>query len=335
MKRISAFVFIKKRFLVSIALVAFFCAGLASLSAKDLSDKEYIIGPEDVLEIQVWDNEDLNCVTEVSLEGAFTFPLIGRVQADGLSVSRLENLIEERLGDGYLVSPYVNISIKEYNSQKVFIFGAVNKPGSYALKRKTDILELISQAGGFTDKAGQIITIVRTTSVAPYGDNQSIAPLSSPSRGGDVAANARLNTEGNGEVSFKKKFSQSNAGLQDEHYTHSGKETGNEVCTLDLSDFKANSAYNNFYVKNGDSIYVNMAPQIFVSGEVKKPGEFPWEKGLTVRQAISRAGGPTDKASPRRVIITRMETGKEKELKPRMDDPVAPGDVIKVPARYF
>lgn len=274
--------------MVIFGLMVFFSIGIESLSAADLSDKEYIIGAEDVLEIQVWDNEDLNCVTEVSLEGAFTFPLIGRVQAGGLSVSGLENLIEKKLTDGYLISPHVNVSIKEYKSQKVSVLGAVKNPGSYALKRKTDILEVISQAGGFTDKAGQIITIVRPNSI-----QRRVNPASS------------------------------------------GQDSENEIIKLDLSDFKASSAYDNFPVMNGDSIYVNLAPRIFVTGEVKKAGEFPWEKGLTVRQAISLAGGHTDKASPRRVIITRMEDGKEKELKPKMDDLVIPGDIIKIPGRYF
>lgn len=269
-------------------LLVFFCVGLASLSAKDLSYKEYIVGPEDILDIQVWDNDDLSRTIEVSQQGDFTFPLIGRVHVGGLSVSEIETLMKKSLGDGYLVSPNVNVSVKEYKSQKVSILGEVKNPGSYALKRKTDILEVISQAGGFTDKAGQIITIVRPKSI-----QHRVNPASS------------------------------------------GQDSKNEIIKLDLSDFRASSAYDNFPVMNGDSIYVNLAPRIFVTGEVKRAGEITWEEGLTVRQAISLAGGHTDKASPRRVIIIRMEAGKEKELKPRMDDLVVPGDIIKIPGRYF
>lgn len=278
----------KKILRVISGLIVFFCVGLSSLLAEDLSDKEYIIGPEDVLEIQVWDNDDLNGIVEVSLDGAFTFPLIGKVDAGGLSVSELEHLIDARLRDGYLISPHVNVGVKEYKSQKVSLLGAVKSPGSYVLKRNTDIMELISQAGGFTDKAGQIITIVRPKSTQ-----------------------------------------------QNEHRVHSGKKEENEIITLDVSDFKTNSGYHNFYIKKGDSIYVNPAPQVIVTGEVKKPGEISWEKGLTVRQAISRAGGHTEKASPGRVVVIRMEAGKEKTLKPRMDDLVMPGDILKVPGRYF
>ncbi len=148
---------------------------------------------------------------------------------------------------------------------------------------------------------------------------------------GEVKKLTQTCPHGNGE----KKFLQGNMIQQNENRTHSGKESENEIIKLDLSDFKANSVYNNFNVMNGDSIYVNLSPRIFVTGEVEKPGELPWEKGLTVRQAISLAGGITEKASPRRVLVIRVETGKEREFKSRMDDLVVPGDVIKVPGRYF
>lgn len=273
-------------FIISNFIGLFYILSL-NLYAESLLDKDYIIGPEDILEIKVWDNEDLNSIVEVSQEGTFTFLLIGRIQANGLSVFELKDLIEKKLADGYLVSPQVTITVQEYKSRKVFILGEVNKPGSYPLKGNTHILGLISQAGGITDSAGQTITIVR-----PKSRHQS------------------------GKISAKE-----------------GKE--NEIITLDLGDFDANSKDDTFAIANGDSIYVNRAPRVFVIGEVQSPGELKWERGLTVRQAISLAGGSTEKASPKRVIVIRMKNGVEKELKSKMDEFVLPGDVIKVPGRYF
>ncbi len=258
-----------------------------SLYAEDLLDKEYIIGPEDILEIKVWDNEDLNSIVEVSQEGTFTFLLIGRVQASGRSVFELEDIIEKKLADGYLVSPQVTITVKEYNSRKVFVLGEVNKPGSYPLKGNTHILGLISQAGGVTASAGQTVTIVRPRSLRQSGK------------------------------------------------IGSREDKENEIITLDLGDFDANSKHDTFVVANGDSIYINRAPRVFVIGEVQSPGELKWERGLTIRQAISIAGGSTEKASPKRVIVIRTKNGVEKELKPKMDEFVLPGDIIKVPGRYF
>lgn len=259
------------------------------LHAEDYTDKQYIIGPEDILEIKVWDNEDLNCTVEIPNEGFFTFSLIGRVRASGLSISELEKYIEKELADGYLVSPQVTIGVKEYRSQKVFVLGEVVKPGSYALKGNPSIIELISQAGGFTDKGGRIVTIVRPNKLAQRAGN---APSS----------------------------------IQDKD---------NEVITLNIGEFRDDNAYHNFRIMDGDSIYINPSPRIFVTGEVKNPGEVKWEKGLTVRQAVSLAGGPTEKASPKRVITIRTRNGVENELKSKMDDMVIPGDIIKVPGRYF
>lgn len=259
-----------------------------NLFAEKNVDKEYIIGTEDVIEIRVWDHEDLYSVVEISPEGKFNFPFIGSVHADGLSVLRLENLLEKELADGYLISPQVTISVKEYKNQKVSLLGEVNKPGIYSLKGNTHILELISQAGGFTDNAGQTITIVRPKS---------------------PAKNRKLPVPGESKES--------------------------ESITLVLSEFEANSTFKNFSVVSGDTIYVNAASRIFVTGEVKNPGALKWERELTVRQAVSLAGGPTESASPKRIIVVRMKNGVEMKFKAKMEEFVLPGDIIKVPERYF
>ncbi|MCP5003461.1 MAG: hypothetical protein GY941_05835 [Planctomycetes bacterium] len=243
---------------------------------------EYRIGTDDIISIKVWDNGDLNRSVEVSKEGAFTFPLIGRVKAAGLTVFELENLIKARLTDGYLVKPEVSVSIQNYNNQKVFLFGEVAQPGSYVLKRKTHILELISMAGGFTSVAGRIIKIVRPKQ-------------------------------------------------------HKGvvKPEDNQVITLDLSTFNDEIAYDVFYVASGDTVYVNKIQSIFINGEIKNPGELKWKSGLTVREALSRAGGYTKNAAFKRITIIRMVDGEEKEIDTRMEDILMPDDIIKVPGRYF
>jgi len=267
-----------------------FCgSGSTNLFAENLSNNEYAIGPEDVLEIKVWDNEDLNRTVEVSQEGTFTFPLIGKVKADGLSIFELENHIKKRLADGYLLAPQVTVNVKEYQSQKVFLFGEVKNPGSYILKRKTHIMELISQAGGLTDMAERTIKIVRHK---PTGHS---AETGSPE----------------------------------------GDEENKTIITLDLGKYQDDITYDSFFVKSGDSIYIDPVPRFFITGEVGRPGEFKWKKGLTVRQAISLAGGPTQLAAEKRTRIIRVKKGKEEEHNAGMDDLVKPDDIIKVPGRYF
>jgi len=111
--------------------------------SNDSSGKDYIIGPEDVLDIQVWGNDDLKRTVEVSQEGAFTFPLVDKVYAKGLTVFELEQQLKKRLADGYLKDPQVTISVSKYNHRKVIILGEIKKPGSYVIKGRTHVLALI------------------------------------------------------------------------------------------------------------------------------------------------------------------------------------------------
>jgi polysaccharide export outer membrane protein len=266
----------------------FFSISSTLFAAESLPNKDYIIGPEDVLDIQVWGNDDMHRVVEVSKEGAFTFPLIDKVQAAGLSVFEIENVLKKRLAEGYFVSPQVTITVSKYKSQKVILLGEVKKPGSYIIKGKTHILELISEAEGLTDAAGRTVVIIR-----PDSSKQNSASSS---------------TVENSE---------------------------NKTITIDLDQITDKNADARFFVANGDSIHVGKARRIFVTGEVNKPGEFKWEKGLTVHQAISRAGGPTKRGSAGRTRIIRTESGQEKEFKPDLSDLVMPDDIIKVPESYF
>ncbi len=129
--------------------------------SQGFKGNEYIIGPGDVLSIQVWDHEDLNRVVDVSQEMAFSFPLIGKVYAEGLSVFTLSNLIKDKLSKKYIINPQVTVNIQEYKSQKVFLFGWSKKPGSYTLKGKTYLLDLISEIDEFDEISGKSITILR------------------------------------------------------------------------------------------------------------------------------------------------------------------------------
>jgi polysaccharide biosynthesis/export protein len=123
--------------------------------------EDYLLGPEDVIEITVWGHQDLQRQVAVSLDGTITFPLIGEVKAAGRSVQALEKILAAKLSDGYLVKPQVTINVKDYKSQKVYIMGEVKNPGTYPVTKKNDLLFTLSLAGGFTPNAGNEVMIVR------------------------------------------------------------------------------------------------------------------------------------------------------------------------------
>ncbi len=114
-----------------------------------------------------------------------------------------------------------------------------------------------------------------------------------------------------------------------------GQKSGREIVTVDLDDIIQGKTPENSYVKPGDIIQVPAAPHFYVTGEVRKPGEYKWEKHISVRRAIAMAGGPTDAGAIGRTTIQRFKNGSEVELEPQMTDIVKPEDIIIVPQSYF
>ena len=115
---------------------------------------DYIIGPEDVLEITVWKNQDLSKVVAVRPDGRISLPLIGEVTAVGKTPVQVTEDISLKLKE-YKENPQVSIVLKEVNSYAIFVLGEVAKPGKYPLKTKTTLLQGISIAGGFTAMAAR------------------------------------------------------------------------------------------------------------------------------------------------------------------------------------
>jgi len=119
---------------------------------KDSVPTEYILGPEDTVEISVFGQEDLRMEASVSSTGRLPYYLIGDVQAAGLSQFQLRDKIQAELRR-YLKDPKVVVRITEYKSHKVFVLGQVKNPGVYRMKNDYTLLEAISSAGGITPDA--------------------------------------------------------------------------------------------------------------------------------------------------------------------------------------
>lgn len=123
-------------------------AGAAQAGESDGREVEYRIGPEDLLEIQVFGVPELSSTERVDLRGFVDLPLVGRIEAAGLTAEELEARIEAALAEDYLQEPDVSVFIREYTRQRVTVEGAVNKPGIYALRGQTTLLQAIAMAEG-------------------------------------------------------------------------------------------------------------------------------------------------------------------------------------------
>jgi polysaccharide export outer membrane protein len=122
---------------------------------------DYRIGRQDLLEITVFDVKELDQTVRVADDGSITMPLLGRLAVAGLTKTELEKLISRLLEQRYVRDPQVTVFVREYESKKVAVSGAVKKPGTYEMLGRKTLLEMISLAGGLDTDLGNEIIIFR------------------------------------------------------------------------------------------------------------------------------------------------------------------------------
>jgi polysaccharide biosynthesis/export protein len=136
---------------------------------------EYVVGPNDILGITVYDQPQLSRTYSVQADGSLTFPLIGRVKVGGLSTPAIESELRQRLSKGFLKSPQVGVIVEQYRSQQIFVIGEVRQPGSLQFTGSMTVLEALARVGSTTERAGIEAIIVRPPSGAPTPDAAAVA----------------------------------------------------------------------------------------------------------------------------------------------------------------
>jgi polysaccharide export outer membrane protein len=110
--------------------------------------RDYRIGADDLLEVQVFGVDQLSRTVRVNSRGQVSLPLVGTLQVGGLTGQEAEGMLAQKLAENYLQNPQVSLFIREYTSQRVTVEGAVNKPGVYPLRGPTTLLQTLALAGG-------------------------------------------------------------------------------------------------------------------------------------------------------------------------------------------
>ena len=144
-----------------ILIAVFFLVLTPLIFAQEVISDDYKIGPKDLLEISVFGQDELSSQVRVSEDGKITLPLIGEIEVEGLTISECRKKLTELLEEKYLQNPQVTIFMREYQSKRVSVLGAVQAPGRYELLGRQTLMQLISQAGGLTGEAGDEIIIIR------------------------------------------------------------------------------------------------------------------------------------------------------------------------------
>ena len=124
-------------------------------------ESAYVIGPEDVINISVFNNTDMSRIVPVRPDGRITLPLLNDVEAAGLTPMQLRDKLTRALA-AYLASPNVSVIVSEIHSFKVTVIGEVKTPGRYELKSRATVLDALAMAGGTTEFASRgHITVMR------------------------------------------------------------------------------------------------------------------------------------------------------------------------------
>ena len=134
-------------------------SGTTDPVTNQTADGEYRLGPADQLRVTVFGHDDLSNQYTVASNGTISFPLIGDVDAAGLTVTEFQRLTEQRLGEGYLKSPRVTAEIMTF--RPFYILGEVSRAGEYPYTNRLTVLNAIATAGGFSHRANRKIIAIK------------------------------------------------------------------------------------------------------------------------------------------------------------------------------
>jgi polysaccharide export outer membrane protein len=110
----------------------------------------YKVGVGDILNISVIQPQEISVTVTVAPDGTINYPYIGLVHVQGLNLAETQEIIQKKLAEGYMHFPVVSVILQESRSRRYFVYGEVQKPGTYPLDDKTTVLKAISVAGGLT-----------------------------------------------------------------------------------------------------------------------------------------------------------------------------------------
>ncbi len=348
-------------------------AGLAFVVlAASAALAEYRIGVNDVVRITVFGHDDLSRSATVGADGAIALPLLGSVPAAGSTTGELESRLRDLLGRDFLVDPQVAVSVVEYRSQKVYVLGEVEKPGTYPLTGQVRLVDVLSQAGGPARTAGRQVLLVRGSKVegpsAPGASGSTTIRVSLKRLlEGDRRENLQVESGDTifvpkvtsifvlGEVAKPGAYSLEKDTTPLEAVTLAGglteaaapgavrllrkREDGSQE-SLELDLTGADRRGRELLLVEGDTLLVPRGSTYFVSGEVKKPGAYQLGRSTTAFSAVTTAGGFTDRAAPAQVKLIRRSGAGEETVQLDLsgpdtrarDLPLRDGDTVLVPS---
>jgi polysaccharide export outer membrane protein len=296
-------------------------------AAQSTRPGEYEIGPGDVLKVVVLGQAELTGSFTVGPDGLVSLPILGKVKASETTTLELERKLTVLLADGILKRPQVTVTVGEYGSQRVFVTGEVQRPGQYSLKADRSLLALLGDVGALGSNVGHEVIVVRPPSGPPLATGPAV-PLSLTEEPGATKPGEKPSPEG---ASSQAEPAPTDSGIPGLPFVA----PGSEVFRISLLELQSGNPEKNIALRAGDTVYFPRAAQVYVMGSVSRPGPYRYQEGMTVLQALTLAGGATERGSSGRTKVVRIVGGKKVEKKVKATELVLPEDTLVVPERFF
>jgi polysaccharide biosynthesis/export protein len=288
---------------------------------------DYRIGPQDLLDINIFEAPELNRTVRVSENGEVSLPLLGGIHVVRLTARELENTLAAKLRE-FLKDPHVSVMVTAIESHPVSVIGEVNKPGVFQVRGSKTLLEMLSMAQGLAPDAGDEVLVMRNAGYnrGQDGGAQTTQSESSKtdSKGTDGIKSGTGPDDNAKDGALKRSATASTAGTNDE-----GTTQGQQGDTLAINlRHLLNSRDPGFNVPiyAGDIVKVSRAGIVYVVGAVKKPGGFTVKgnEQMSLLKAIALAEGLSSTSSKGHTRIIRTDEGSGK----RSEIPVELGKIL-------
>lgn len=252
---------------ISLTVSLFFLFGSVAAGTEKLDigiNDSYQLATGDRIRIDVFGEDDLRRDVTLTNHGKISYPFLGELHLEGLTLKDLEELITNGLKGKYLINPEVNVSVLVY--RPFFINGEIKKPGSYPFQPGLSLRKAIALAGGLTEYAfADKITVIQEKDKSK---NPILINFDSPISPGDI---------------------------------------------VNVAEYK----------------------RIFINGQVKKPGSYPFQSGLTLRKIITLAGGFSQRADQDSGYVISEDDEDQEPKEIDLEDLVSPGDIITIKQSFF
>jgi len=309
---------------------------------------DYVIGPGDLLGIYVFDVEELSRDVRVSQTGTIGIPLVPvRVHVAGLTEMQVQQKIAELLeANGLLTHADVSVSVKEHKSKPITVVGAVMHPMVYEADRPVTLLEVLAEAGGISNDAGDTIIVSRPSQDAPpdSGEPPEIGPEQPLPAKTSAARAATQDATKDPTPAVAPSASRGVAASSNPSASAEPPALTNTI-TINLTDLmETGDTKNNIALQAGDVVTVPHAGVVYVLGAVGRAGGYVLSNDrsqLTTLKILSLAGGLTRTAKSDKAVIVRKDNAGQQHQVPidlkkvlsrqAEDLQLQPSDILYVP----